>query len=96
MLIIILVTMVLMIVFVLQQVRKYKKEVSGQIVKQHQWMGIIDSFKQASRTIKNADQLEHYLTSIKDQVNNYQTDYNFLIAFNSTIKEVRDRLKQYG
>lgn len=93
--IIILSTTILMIIFILLQITKYKKNLSEEVIEQHQWMELINDFKQKSPSIKNADQLSKYLTSIQGQVENYQTDYNFLFAFNSAIREVREQLKDF-
>ena len=59
-----------------------------------QWLDLINNFKSVSQQLKSTEQLEDYLKSINYQVKNYETDYSFLMAFNSIIRQIRERLKQ--
>jgi len=61
---------------------------------QPQWQKLIQNFKNKAPEIKNLQMLEEYLLSIKDEVKEYETDYSFLVALNSQIREIRERLKQ--
>ena len=58
------------------------------------WLELINNFKSVSPQIRSMEQLEDYLTSIKHQVKNYESDYKILLAFNSIIRQIRERLKQ--
>lgn len=54
------------------------------------WSSLVDNLKSAS--LQDKKQLEKYLASIDDQIRNFETDYAFLVAFNTTVREVRDRI----
>ena len=58
------------------------------------WIELINNFKSMAPQIKDMKQLENYLSNINEQVKNHETDYTFLEAFNSIIKQTRERLKQ--
>ncbi len=72
-----------------QRIRKSKLD-----SEQPQWQKLINNFKSRTPEIKNLQMLEEYLLSIKEEVKEYETEYSFLVAFNSQIREIRQRLKQ--
>lgn len=58
------------------------------------WLELINNFKSVSPQIRSIEQLQDYLNSIKHQVKNFEADYTFLVAFNSIIRQIRERLRQ--
>jgi uncharacterized protein YxeA len=74
--------------------RNHKRRKSKLDSEQPEWQKLIQYFKSKTPEIKNLQMLEEYLLSIKDEVKEYETDYSFLVAFNSQIREIRERLKQ--
>lgn len=93
MLILIITSMLLIVLILLETIKHFKVNTNLQN-SDHEWMNLINNFKKVSPLIKTTDQLEHYLTDINEQVKNYETDYSFLVAFNSIVREVRARLMQ--
>ena len=57
------------------------------------WMDLVDEFKSTALLINTKDQLDEYLEGIHEQFRNFETDYSFLVAFNSIKREVQERLK---
>ncbi len=60
------------------------------------WIELISNFKTAAFQIKNTEELKKYLSDINDQVKNFETDYAFLVDFNSIIRQTRERLNEKG
>ncbi len=58
------------------------------------WQEFVNEFKSLTDQFKRMDQLEEYLQTIQDRYRNYETDYSFLVRFNSVKREAIDRLKQ--
>ena len=58
------------------------------------WLELINNFKSVSPQIRSLEQMQDYLNGIKHQVKNFEADYTFLVAFNSIIRQIRERLKQ--
>lgn len=71
---------------------QHKKKVTP--IDQPAWKPLIGDFKDKSSQIQSIQQLETYLGSIKERVKEFETDYSFLIEFNSQIREIREKLKQ--
>lgn len=57
------------------------------------WTGLVDDLKKASQELASKEQLESYLLKVHDQVRDFETDYTFLVAFNSAVREIKERLK---
>ena len=66
---------------------------SKSIVTRPKWMDFVSNFKTAALKIDSAEQLELFLSSNNEKVKQYETDYAFLVAFNSLVREVRQKLK---
>lgn len=91
---IVIIVMLLVIIAGFLLIRNQRARKSKLDLQQPPWQQIIHNFKSKTPEIKNLQMLEEYLLSIRDEVKEYETDYSFLVAFNSQIREIRERLKQ--
>jgi len=57
------------------------------------WTDLVNELKEIAPTFENREHLDHYLTGVNEQVKNYETDYSFLVAFYSAIREIKEALK---
>lgn len=57
------------------------------------WAELIQNFRRISPQITSLEELEIYLSKINSEVKKYETNYDFLIAFNSEIRKIREQLK---
>jgi len=85
--------MFLLILIILMIAWKRKRETRPGM-QEREWSELINNFKTVAPKIDDINQLERYLQSINDQVKKYESDYEFLVVFNSMIKKVRERLKR--
>jgi len=58
------------------------------------WVELVAEFKTTALLFHRREQLEEYLDEIHEQFRNFETDYSFLVAFNSIKREVRERLEK--
>ena len=58
------------------------------------WTGLVDELKALSPYLKTQDQLDSYLSNVDEKIRNYETDYSFLVAFNSVLRDVKARFKE--
>lgn len=63
-----------------------------QQLKEPQWTSFVEDFSAIAGDVQNNDQLEEYLDSVNDKIKMFETDYAFLVAFNTTVREIRDRI----
>ena len=85
-------TVIAAVLFLIFFLRSKKENVKTQQKEDLKWLDLINNFKSVSLQIRSIEQLEDYLTGIKQQVKSFETDYTFLVAFNSIIQQIRERL----
>lgn len=89
-------TIMTLLVVIILIIAWKRKRVTKREVREKGWSELINNFKTVAPKIIDINQLERYLQSVNDQVKKYESDYEFLVVFNSMIKKVRERLKQDG
>ena len=92
-LIVTLIAFILPVLIFLIVIRRWKKS-TKKITNERGWIFLINDFKAMAPKIKEMNQLESYLQSIQGKIKRFENDYDFLIAYNSIIEEVRIKLKQ--
>ena len=70
-----------------------RKDLSEQPIQEPAWTDLINNLRKISQELKTKEQLDNYLLEVNDQVRSFETDYAFLVAFNSMIREIREKLK---
>lgn len=77
---------------VLDAMYSKRKKYADQSVDTPSWIELVNELKSVADTIKNKKQLDEYLLQVDDLRRNYETDYSFLVAFNSIIRDIKQRL----
>jgi len=61
--------------------------------KHPKWVSFVNDFKMRASNFKNREQLEDYLSQVNEQLKLYKTDYSFLVEFNSTVRNIKEKLE---
>lgn len=56
------------------------------------WGYLIDELQSNSKRLNSLEELECYLKEIEDQVRKFETDYSFLVAYHSSVREIKGAL----
>lgn len=56
------------------------------------WTDLVKELENASNSWMIQSQLDDFLKSNQEQVKKFETDYSFLVAYNSAIREIKERL----
>ena len=57
-----------------------------------QWASFVEEFRMIAPEMQSNEQLEAYLSGVNEKVKLFETDYTFLVAFNTTLREIKDRI----
>ncbi len=61
-------------------------------LKEPEWTSFVEDFRSIAHEMQNNNQLDEYLESVNDKVKMFETDYAFLVAFNTTVRDIRDSI----
>ena len=58
------------------------------------WTGLVDELRALTPYFKTEEQLESYLADIQVKVRNFETDYSFLVAYNSIVRDLKAKFRE--
>jgi len=60
--------------------------------KEPKWISFVNDLKIRASNFKSKEQLEAYLLEVNEQLKLYETDYSFLVEFNSAVRDIKKNL----
>jgi hypothetical protein len=69
-----------------------RKNTGNRTGKDPAWAHLVRELESSSNSWMIKRQLDDYLQSNQEKVKRFETDYSFLVAYNSAIRQIKERL----